>query len=98
MKSFLLSALMVGALSFTPALLNAQDHEHDQEHHQSDDRSYHDRTHHDEHQWNSNEDAAWGRYRGQHHIRENDFSRLNERQQQSYWNWRHQHGDEHDNH
>ncbi len=95
MKTLLLSTLMTGALCLSPNLLNAQDHDHDQERHESNSRTYQDTVHHDEHQWNDNENTAWNRYRTEHHVKQNDFSRANRKQQQAYWNWRHEHGDNH---
>lgn len=95
MKNFLLGALLTGALCLSPTMLHAQDHEHDQDRHDSNIRTYQDTAHHDEHQWNDSENSNWSKYREEHHIKQNDFSHASRKQQQAYWNWRHEHGDNH---
>ena len=57
-------------------------------------RPYYDSKRRDWHQWNDSEEQSYHRYSEQHHLN-NNFSQLNEKQQQEYWNWRHKHGDQH---
>ena len=84
MNRVLLVALFAGAMSIMPFTATAQDHGS---------RSYTDSAHHDKHEWNSREDDAWKRYRGEHHIKQEDFARAKRRQQEEYWKWRHEHPD-----
>jgi hypothetical protein len=97
MRRLLLGAMLVGALSIAPNTLRAQDHDHDhdQNHENTGRKTYYDSSHKDRHEWNDNENSAWTRYRGEHHVKQSDFANTNKRQQQNYWNWRHQHPDEH---
>ena len=52
---------------------------------------YTDSHHHDSHQWNSEEDQRYREYLKEHHRKYRDFSKLNQKDQNSYWDWRHQH-------
>lgn len=90
MKRFLLGAMLLGTLT-VPATIVAQDHDHDN----AAPKQYYDRAHKDTHQWTDDENAAWGRYRDEHHVKQTDFAQANKRQQQDYWNWRHEHPDTH---
>jgi len=56
-------------------------------------RTYHDKQHNDDHAWNSNEDHAYRAWGKENHRRYKSFSTLNENDQQTYWNWRHEHSD-----
>ena len=51
---------------------------------------YQDRHYRDYHVWGPDEDRAWGRYRNERRIR-GDFHRMNRREQERYWKWRHEH-------
>jgi hypothetical protein len=86
----LLLGITLGSALFIPATLTAQ-----QDHRTEGTKSYYDAAHKDQHEWNDNEAAAWNRYRDEHHVKQSDFARANKRQQQDYWNWRHQHSDQH---
>jgi hypothetical protein len=55
------------------------------------DRKYHDAAHNDDHTWNKNEDQAYRIYAKQNHRKYSNFDTLKENDQQSYWNWRHEH-------
>ena len=54
-----------------------------------------DRTHKDYHNWDDNENQAWGRYLNENHRNNHEYARSNRREQGQYWNWRHSHPDEH---
>jgi len=90
MKRLLLGVLLASAL-FVPTALTAQEDAHRSE----GARTYYDAAHKDRHEWNDNEQASWNKYRDDHHVRHSDFSKASKRQQQAYWNWRHEHSDQH---
>jgi len=54
-----------------------------------------DRNHKDYHNWDDNENRAWGQYQTEHHKNSHEFSKANKREQGQYWNWRHSHPDNH---
>jgi hypothetical protein len=54
-----------------------------------------DRNHKDYHNWDDNENRAWGQYQTEHHKNSHEFSKANKREQGQYWNWRHAHPDNH---
>jgi hypothetical protein len=60
-----------------------------------------DRNHKDYHNWDDNENRAWGVYLTENHKNHHDYARASKREQSNYWNWRHSHPDEerehHDN-
>jgi len=79
-------AALVASALLLPGTAFTQDRDH---------HSYEDRGHRDSHEWNEREDQAYRRYLKEHHRKYRDFARLNRRDQESYWTWRHQHMDEH---
>jgi hypothetical protein len=52
-----------------------------------------DRTHKDYHDWNENEDRSYRQYAGQNQQDCREYNKLNNEQQDQYWNWRHSHPD-----
>ena len=52
-----------------------------------------DRGHKDYHNWDDNENRAWGQYRTEHHRDPQEFSKANNKEQAHYWDWRHAHPD-----
>jgi len=52
-----------------------------------------DKDHKDYHDWNDNENRAWGQYQTENRQKSYEFSRANHKQQSQYWNWRHSHPD-----
>jgi len=54
-----------------------------------------DRNHKDYHNWDDNENRAWGAYLTENHRKSHEYSRSNKREQSDYWNWRHSHPDNH---
>jgi hypothetical protein len=59
------------------------------------DTRVYDRSHKDYHNWDDNEDRAYRQYLGDNHQNYREYSRLNNKQQNTYWNWRHGHPDSH---
>lgn len=83
----------IGVLSCTlltsPGAALAQEHRKEAEN----DRRYQDARHHDEHAWNDHEDRAYRMWLEQRHHKYSEFDRLKSRDQQAYWDWRHNHSD-----
>jgi hypothetical protein len=52
-----------------------------------------DRQHKDYHNWDDNENRAWGRYLNENHKNSHEFSKANKKEQGQYWNYRHAHPD-----
>jgi hypothetical protein len=52
-----------------------------------------DSGHKDYHNWDDNENKAWGVYLSSNHKKSHEFSKSNKREQSNYWNWRHSHPD-----
>jgi hypothetical protein len=55
-----------------------------------------DRNHKDYHNWDDNENHAWGRYLEENHRHSHEYAKSTKREQSQYWNWRHAHPDNHD--
>jgi hypothetical protein len=85
---FLMAALLGAALTvpmaITPTALQAEDKKA---------RSYHDAKQNDDHEWNAHENQAYKVYNKQNKRPSVEFNTLKENDQQSYWNWRHEHTD-----
>ena len=85
---------LLSATLMTPiATLAQDDHRNDQRKEAENARRYQDARHHDEHAWNDHEDRAYHMWLEERHRKYNDFDRLNARDQQAYWDWRHNHSD-----
>jgi len=56
---------------------------------------YYDYDHHDYHHWDNREDHEYRIWLGERHYQYREFNSLSGDQQRDYWNWRHNH---HDNH
>jgi hypothetical protein len=52
-----------------------------------------DKDHKDYHNWDDNENRAWGRFLTENHRNTHEFKKANKREQSEYWNWRHAHPD-----
>ena len=52
-----------------------------------------DSGHKDYHNWDDNENKAWGVYLSGNHKKSHEFSKSSKREQSNYWNWRHAHPD-----
>jgi hypothetical protein len=57
-----------------------------------------DRNHKDYHNWDDNENRAWGQYLAENHRNSHEYSRAKKKEQSQYWNWRHSHPDNNDRH
>ena len=80
----LLSAALMAPIAMAPMALQAQNQSA---------RTYHDKQHNDDHAWNGQEDKAYRIYAKQNHRKYSEFSKLKDEDQQTYWNWRHEHSD-----
>jgi hypothetical protein len=52
-----------------------------------------DKHHKDYHNWDDNENRAWGQYLTDNDKNPHEFSKANKREQSKYWNYRHSHPD-----
>jgi hypothetical protein len=53
---------------------------------------FYDKQHKDYHNWDDNENRAWGQYLTQNHRNSHQFSKAR-RERSKYWNYRHSHPD-----
>jgi hypothetical protein len=77
---------LVAGLALAPNFTQAQDRK---------DASvtYHDKKNNEDHQWNAQEDKAYAIYLKDNHKKNVEFAKLKDKDQQAYWNWRHEHSD-----
>jgi hypothetical protein len=54
-----------------------------------------DRDHKDYHNWDDNENRAWGQFLVENHRTSHEYKKANRKEQSQYWNWRHSHPDSH---
>jgi hypothetical protein len=87
---FLTAALSAPAALITRA---ASQDEHRDEHH--DQKRVYDRAHKDYHNWDDNEDHYYHQYYTENHREYRDYSKLNRKDQDNYWKWRHEHEEHH---
>jgi hypothetical protein len=85
LNTALLGTALLIPLAVAPTALRADDHVTV--------RTYHDKVHNDDHEFNSHEDQAYRMWAKENHRKYTDFSRLKDRDQQTYWGWRHEHSD-----
>jgi len=52
-----------------------------------------DAGHKDYHNWDDNENRAWGQYLANNHRKAHEYKKAPKREQSQYWNWRHEHPD-----
>ena len=76
-------ALLLGATLIMPIAIQAQDQP----------RKYYDRDHKDYHVWNDGENSAYHRFLTENHRKDHEWAKANRKEQQEYWNWRHEHPD-----
>jgi hypothetical protein len=55
-----------------------------------------DRQQKDYHNWDGNENRAWGQFLVENHRDSHEYAKANRKEQSQYWNWRHAHPDDHD--
>jgi len=53
-----------------------------------------DSGHKDYHNWDDNENHAWGSYIAENHKKPHEFTKAKKSEQSQYWNWRHAHPDD----
>jgi hypothetical protein len=53
-----------------------------------------DSNHKDYHNWDDNENRAWGLYLTNNHKKAHEFTKAPKKEQSQYWNWRHDHPDD----
>jgi hypothetical protein len=54
-----------------------------------------DRSHKDYHNWDENENRAWGQYLSENHRNSHEYTKAKKKEQSQYWKWRHAHPDQH---
>jgi hypothetical protein len=54
-----------------------------------------DKNHKDYHNWDDNENRAWGQFLVENHRNTHEYAKSNKKEQSEYWNWRHAHPDHH---
>lgn len=92
---YLASFLLAAALA-SPLAIAQQDDQHrqDQDNRSTDNHNrVYDKGHKDYHNWDDNENRAWGQFLTENHKNSHEFSKANKKEQTQYWNWRHAHPD-----
>ena len=69
-----------------------QEQDHDNRNTNNQTRVY-DKEHKDYHNWDDNENHAWGQYLTENHKSSHEYSKANKKEQSQYWNYRHAHPD-----
>jgi len=54
-----------------------------------------DKEHKDYHNWDDNENHAWGQFLTENHKSSHEYAKANKKEQSQYWNYRHAHPDNH---
>jgi len=94
------SILLIGALA-APVAFEAQDRRDHQGRDQgSNNQRVYDRQHNDYHQWNDNENRTYQQWSSERNNGKGsrDYNRLKRKDQNAYWNYRHQQGENNDRH
>ncbi|MDP9114736.1 MAG: hypothetical protein M3O20_13790 [Acidobacteriota bacterium] len=81
-----LSIALATPLALSPTVMRADDKRYEE-------KRYHDAKHNDEHAWNDHEDRAYRMWAKENHRKYRDFGKVKAEDQQSYWDWRHEHSD-----
>lgn len=92
MQRYITVLFLAGAL-FAPAVGSAQDRVDQRGDRNGQNQRFYDSRHRDWHQWNDNENRAYRQYLEERHRPYRDFNRASKREQNAYFNWRHEHGD-----
>jgi hypothetical protein len=48
-----------------------------------------DKDHKEYHNWDDNENQAWGRFLTENKSKPHEYSKASSKEQSQYWNWRH---------
>jgi hypothetical protein len=51
------------------------------------------KEHKDYHNWDDNENRAWGQFLTENHRQSHEYAKSNKKEQSEYWNYRHSHPD-----
>jgi hypothetical protein len=90
--SRVMNVLILGAALSIPVAVGAQDRNDRQEHRESEQsKRYFDKSAKDYHEWNQDEDRRYHEYVKERHLKDRDFNRLNARDRNAYFKWRHEH-------
>ena len=95
---YLSSLVLMGALA-APLVLQAQDRDdHQDRNDRNNNQRVYDRQHKDYHQWNASENRTYQQWYGQNYNGKanRNYNQLHRKDQDAYWNYRHQHGDNDD--
>ena len=92
LTSFLLAAALASPMAIAQQDDQRQREDHNNRSNENQTRVY-DKGHKDYHNWDDNENRAWGQYRTANHRSAKEFSKANNKEQSQYWNWRHTHPD-----
>jgi hypothetical protein len=87
------SSVLLSVALLTPVAAYAQDHR--TQDHENQSKRYYDSKHKDYHEWNANEDKSYHQYLSDNHKPDHDWAKASKKEQNSYWDWRHQHPDAH---
>jgi hypothetical protein len=79
------SSLLLAAAFFVPAITTG-----------CATRNYHDPYYNDYHRWDRGERGYYNQWVIETHRDNRDFRRLKKDEQKQYWDWRHNHHDDHD--
>jgi hypothetical protein len=82
--SIFLTAALAAPVTIVAAPVSQEGH---------DQNRVYDKGHKDYHNWDDNENRAWGQWLTENHKKSHEFSTANEKEQSQYWNWRHAHPD-----
>jgi len=95
---YFFSSLVLTAALAAPAAIGAaakaQENGRQEENRRDDNRNrVYDSTHKDYHNWDAREDHAYRGYLQENHRDYRPFTQQKQKQQNTYWNWRHSHPD-----
>ena len=85
--SFFLVAALAAPVSIRAIPAAQEDHKQDEH------KRVYDKQHKDYHNWDDNENRAWGNFLTENHRDSHEFAKSNKKEQSEYWNWRHSHPD-----
>jgi hypothetical protein len=99
---YLISFFLAAALASSLAIAQQDDQRREDDQRQQQDhnnrnaenqRRVYDKDHKDYHNWDDNENRAWGQFLTENHKSSHEFSKANKKEQSQFWNWRHAHPD-----
>jgi hypothetical protein len=87
-KKYLGSLFLVAALAAPVTIMAVPAPQDDREH-----KRVYDKEHKDYHNWDDNENRAWGQFLTENHRESHEYAKSNKKEQSEYWNYRHSHPD-----